>query len=273
LATTTVPASSDGTRKHRMYIDEVGNSDMGASADPNHRYLSLTGVIIGLDYVMRVLQPDLEALKARHFMSHPDEPVSLHRKELVNKRAPFEVLRDPAKEAAFNADLMECLSRWDFVALTVVLDKQEHRRKYLTWQADPYHYCLRVLIERYVLWLHRHGCVGDVMAESRGGKEDGRLKASFRRVYEGGTEYVGVSTFHQRLTSCELKLKKKDNNIAGLQVCDLIAHPSFRATLARAQNQALSDNFGGKIARLLEESKYDRSASGRLAGWGRKMLP
>src|SRR5437016_5157416 len=34
----------------RMYVDEVGNADLKASSDPNHRYLSLTGVVIDLDY-------------------------------------------------------------------------------------------------------------------------------------------------------------------------------------------------------------------------------
>jgi hypothetical protein len=28
--------------KYRLYIDEVGNPDLGASADPNHRYHSNT---------------------------------------------------------------------------------------------------------------------------------------------------------------------------------------------------------------------------------------
>ncbi|HUT24239.1 MAG TPA: hypothetical protein VM492_07865 [Sumerlaeia bacterium] len=37
--------------KHRIYIDEVGNSDLESSDDPNHRFLSLTGVVLGLDYV------------------------------------------------------------------------------------------------------------------------------------------------------------------------------------------------------------------------------
>ncbi len=31
--------------KYRIYIDEVGNPDLGSSDDPNHRFLSLTGVI------------------------------------------------------------------------------------------------------------------------------------------------------------------------------------------------------------------------------------
>jgi hypothetical protein len=37
--------------KYRLYIDEVGNPDLGASTDPNHRFLSLTGVALDLDYV------------------------------------------------------------------------------------------------------------------------------------------------------------------------------------------------------------------------------
>jgi len=46
-----------------MYIDEVGNSDLGASTDPNHRYLSLTGVIFELDYVATVAFPAMAAIK------------------------------------------------------------------------------------------------------------------------------------------------------------------------------------------------------------------
>ena len=45
-----------------MYVDEVGNADLGASTDPNHRYLVITGVVMDLDYVGRVVAPRLESL-------------------------------------------------------------------------------------------------------------------------------------------------------------------------------------------------------------------
>ena len=32
-------------QKYRMYVDEVGNSDLGSSDNPNHRFISLTGVV------------------------------------------------------------------------------------------------------------------------------------------------------------------------------------------------------------------------------------
>jgi len=61
--------------KYRIYIHEVGNSDRKSSSIPDHRFLCLAGVIFDLDYVRDVFQPDIEALKAKYFHSHPDEPV------------------------------------------------------------------------------------------------------------------------------------------------------------------------------------------------------
>lgn len=119
--------------KYRLYIDEVGNSDLGASQDPNHRYLSLTGVILELEYVDQAVFPAIEDLKRRYFGSHPDDPVILHRKELVNKKAPFDPLRDPEKEVLFNAELLQLLEDIDYVAMTVVIDKLEHRLRYQVW--------------------------------------------------------------------------------------------------------------------------------------------
>jgi hypothetical protein len=259
--------------KYRLYIDEVGNSDMGASADPNHRYLSLTGVVFELSYVDRTLFPELEALKRKYFGAHADEPVVLHRKELVNKKTPFEALNDPATEAAFNNDFLNLLRQLNFTVLTAVIDKLEQQQRYRSWRFDPYHYCLTVMVERYVLWLRQQKAQGDVMAESRGGKEDRRLKDSFERVCEQGSDFVPPDQFAAHLTSRQLKVKSKANNIAGLQIADIVAHPSFRATLVRREGKPLATNFGGQIAQMLEESKYHRNPAGVIEGWGRKWLP
>jgi len=259
--------------KFRLYVDEVGNSDLRASIDPNHRYLSLTGVIFELEYVRSTVFPAVESLKTRYFNSHPDEPLILHRKELVNRRYPFHALRNATVEKSFNKELLYLLEKLDYVVITAVIDKLEHQRRYSVWRYDPYHYCLSVLVERYVLWLESRGAHGDVMAESRGGKEDRRLKNSFSRLYEEGSNYVAATTFTRYLTSKQLKVKPKSNNIAGLQLADIIAHPSYKATVARHLGAPLPSNFGGKIARILEEDKYYRSPMGRIDGWGRKWLP
>jgi hypothetical protein len=257
--------------KYRLYVDEVGNSDMGASQDPNHRHLSLTGIILELGYVDAVLHPRLEALKKRFFGSHADEPVVLHRKELIQKKPPFEALRDPAVDQDFVTELMRFLEEADYVVLTAVIDKLEHQQRYATWRYDPYHYCLHVIVERYVMWMRRRGFKGDVMAESRGKKEDMRLKKSFSGIWERGTDLMDARQFQENLTSKELKVKPKANNIAGLQLADVLAYPAWKAALA--QGAALPDNLTGRIGRLLVNAKFDRSPGGTVMGWGLKCLP
>jgi hypothetical protein len=182
-------------------------------------------------------------------------------------------LRDPAIRRAFDQDLLNLLQSLDYTVITVVIDKLEHQQRYQVWRFDPYHYGLTVLVERYVFWLKARNAVGDVMAESRGGKEDRRLKDSFERVYTRGSDFIAPEIFAAHLTSKQLKVKPKSNNIAGLQLADVVAHPSFRATQALREGRPLPGNFGSRVGQILETGKYNRSPQGQIEGWGRKWLP
>ncbi len=105
-------------------------------------------------------------------------------------------------------------------------------------------------LERYVFFLNTAACRGDVMAESRGGKEDMRLKKSFTRIWKKGTEYVEANQFQSALTSRQLKVKVKANNIAGLQIADILAHPSRIEILK--ENGMWEKDFAPHAARLIE---------------------
>lgn len=146
--------------KYRLYVDEVGNPDLESSDNPNHRFLSLTGVILELDYVQEVMHPQIEALKVKYFRSHPDEPLIFHRKELLNAKPPFEALRDSEVRRRFDSDLLACLREWEYVVISVCIDKKKHKETYSTWRYDPYHYCLAVLLERFVFFLKRVNATG-----------------------------------------------------------------------------------------------------------------
>lgn len=260
---------------YRIYIDEVGNHDLTSADDPNERFLSLTGVILEADYVLNVLNPEMDELKRRFFQRDPDEPIFFHRKHLINKQEPFQALRDPGVEAAFNQALLDALARWQYIAVTVVIDKLEHRDRYRQWQFHPYHYCLRVLLERYIYFLSDHRAQGDVMVETRGKKEDVKLKESYRRLYARGDDYIPVDRWHACLSSRELKLKPKTANISGLQLADLIAHPSRREVLL--EHDLIVDSrgtFGDQICAILVHAKYNRNPrTGRIEGCGKKLLP
>ncbi len=259
--------------KYRLYIDEVGNADLRASDDPSHRYLSLTGVMLNLDYVMAIANPRLETLKRDLFASHPDDPLVFHRRELIRGEPPFEALHNPQVRATFDVQPLALIRELDYQVITVAIDKLEHKRRYTTWRFDPYHYCLAVLLERYVQWLGRQSSQGDVMAESRGSREDKRLKQSFSRLYETGTDYVAPDAFHQQLTSKELKIRQKQMNITGLQLADLVAYPSFQSMKAEREPAVKVGAFSRHIIEILKQTKYLRSPSGRTEGWGEKWLP
>ena len=253
------------SKKHRIYVDEVGNSDLESSDDPNHRFLSLTGVIIELGYVEDTFFPEMEALKSKYFKSHPDEPVTFHRKEMLNAKAPFEALRDQTLRVRFDNEILGKMASWEYTVISVCLDKKNHKETYTTWRYDPYHYCLAMLLERFVFFLDGVDGRGDMLAESRGGKEDRRLKDSFARLWREGTDYLEPGRIQHRLTSKQLKVKTKSNNIAGLQLADLLAHPS-RCEMMEERgflDRALPP-FGKKIIDILQ-SKYSQQG-GRIYG-------
>ena len=252
--------------KFRIYVDEVGNPDLESSNNPNHRFLSLTGVICELDYVAKVLQPEMEDCKRRFFGAHPDDPVIFHRKEMLNAKPPFQALKDPHLRQQFDTELLGLLRQWHYTAISVCIDKKRHKETYSTWRYDPYHYCLAVLLERFTIFCRRRNARGDMLAESRGGKEDRRLKDSFARLWQNGSDYMNANEFQETLTSKQLKVKTKANNIAGLQIADLIAHPS-RSEILTEQNL-----FGRPIAPFAQQiiqilqGKYDKLRNGRSVG-------
>jgi len=110
--------------KYRIYIDEVGNPDLESSDNPNHRFLSLTGIIFELEYVKKIVFPKLETLKNKYFNAHPDEPIVLHRKELFKADYPFETLRDPKTRKSFDEEILNLLEKLNYTIITVCLDKK-----------------------------------------------------------------------------------------------------------------------------------------------------
>ncbi len=109
----------------------------------------------------------------------------------MNRRGPFVSLRDPAVNAAFAGELLGLMRSWDHTGTTrsspSASTGRRTGRSTPSGNTTPYHYCLAVLLERFVYFLNRRGVQGNVIAESRGGKEDRRLKESFARLCEKGS--------------------------------------------------------------------------------------
>lgn len=251
----------------RLYIDEVGNHDWKNSDDPNNRYLSLTGVLLSLDHVKDVIHPEMEAIKNEFFRNHPDAPIILHRKDIMNADPPFHPLQNTETREAFNAAILTALSKWRYRVFTVCLDKQKHKEGYVhKWH--PYHYCFEVLVERYVWYLYNKGLRGDVMIEARYKQADRALEACYTDLFDKGTGYIPVERMQRVLTSRQVKVKPKSANIVGLQLADLIAHPSRNEILSSYNQGVRLSQFGAEVSKILA-NKYDQYA-GKV--YGRKFI-
>jgi len=260
-------------KRYRLYIDESGDHTYGKLEDPARRYLCLLGLFVEVETYRDSFQPAFEKLKQTHFPHNPDEPVIMHRAEIINKRGPFGRLKDQQNTQLFNADLLKFLSQQDYYLVGMVIDKKTHIERYGSAAYHPYHFCLAALLERYCGFLNHYNAQGDVMAESRGGSEDMKLKEAYHGLYTAGTYYRSKDFFQRALTSVQIKLKPKSANIAGLQVADLLAYPVKQEILIeRNQISDVGDVFSKEICRAIA-FKYNRhDYTGQLYGYGKVFL-
>jgi uncharacterized protein DUF3800 len=258
--------------RYRLYVDESGDHTFNLLDDSARRYLALLGVWFrrGDEYI--AFSDALEHLKRRFFGARPDQPVILHRSDIVNRRKAFGVLRDEELRAGFDAALIDLVQRADFKMVCVVIDKKKHSEKYES-PLHPYHYCLAALLDRYSGWLNFKNAIGDVLAESRGKEEDLQLKEAYRRVYESGTLLFSHGHHQRALTSKEIKLDRKSANIAGLQLADLLAHPVKLACLAERGIGGSRENLFASRLLAAVRDKFNRvEPAGRVEGYGKVWL-
>jgi len=155
----------------------------------------------------------------------------------------------------------------------VIIDKKELRERFAP-PAHPYHLAMGFLLQRYCGLLNHVNRRGDILAESRGGREDSLLKDSYKRVYERGVWMTRAEAFQRALTSEELKVKPKSANIAGLQLADLLAHPIRQVILLEKQRiPGPLAPFAEKIKEVADAKLNRHLYDGRVWGYGKVWYP
>ena len=101
--------------RYRLYLDESGDHVFRETSEVTHRYLCLLGCWFrNPDYIK--FHDALDSLKTRHLPHHPDDPVVLHREDMINARKAFKNLREAAKRTQFDGSccmsFRKLISRW-----------------------------------------------------------------------------------------------------------------------------------------------------------------
>jgi hypothetical protein len=150
--------------------------------------------------------------------------------------------------------------------ITAIIDKQWMAGQNHWQQKHPYHFLMEVIVEKYAQFLRRMDSVGDIMPEARGNNQDKALQFEFIGYRTNGTRYADAQLTSTRIPSSNLKFRTKKDNIAGLQLCDLIAHPSHFTIRQNLRHEVHLGKFCERVSEMLIRQKYDRSFYGDVRG-------
>ncbi len=257
----------------RLYVDEVGTDGLTHLNTDKNKFLSITGVAMRINIARDDLEPAISRLKAEVFDQDPDSPIILHRSDIMGFKGPFETLRDNSKRKLFDETLLRIMQETEYKVITAFINKEWMLKQTHWMQRHPYHYLMLIIIEKYTKLLERCGETGDIMPESRQSK-DATLQEAYAEIREKGTNFESAKTIQRRIPAKTLKFRTKKDNISGLQLCDLIAHPSHMTIRKIMKHDVTLGNFARKVALILWAMKYDRSPwTGQIKGYGIKHMP
>lgn len=212
------------------FFDECGDHSL-EKIDADFPLFVLSTVIIERADYVRVIVPELNRLKLGFW---PHEGVNLHSRDIRKAHGDFAFMQVPSIREAFLAAMSTMVATLPFTLFITAIQKQSHKHRYGDQAKNPYDLALTYSFERILHFMKAHGVTQlPITAETRGKNEDNELAASFLQIMTNGTRFIRAERF--RSLSCPINFRRKAENIAGLQLADLCAHPAARHILNPSQ--------------------------------------
>jgi hypothetical protein len=242
---------------YNLFIDESGDHNL-IQIDDQYPVFVLTGIVIKEDYHNSIVTEEMKKFKKEHF---DNENIILHTADLTRNKNGFEKLKDMSFRIGFYEKLNALIAGIDFKIIAAVIKKKEYKLRYGTRAIDPYLFCLEVLIERFIYELRETNEKGILIAEARNSLLDNQLDIAYLNIKVSGTKFIRSKEIKENIDG--LFIKKKEVNLAGLQIADLAATPIGRYVI------------GKKVKKDFEivESKFRKNADGRYKGYGLVIFP
>jgi hypothetical protein len=239
-----------------MFLDESGDHSLSV-VDPQYPMFVLGGVIMDQAYAEGEAESRVRTFKRDLFGS---EDLILHTADIARNKNGFERMQEPAFRQRFYAALNELMRTLEYKVVACAIKKEEHLRRYGLAALDPYMICLEVLVERFCFEIGNRPGGGTIVVEKRDPTLDHELQLAWLGLTIRGTGSLQASTVSERITGLSLRAKRE--NIAGLQLADLVVSPIGRFVLGKPTKEDF---------RIIE-GKF-RRRGGRYEGAGLVVLP
>lgn len=240
-----------------LFLDESGDHDL-IKIDPEYPIFVLAGCIIDSQYDENIFTPALDRFKEDFFGS---SKIVLHLAEYTRDGKGYEKLREKVLREQFYVGLNKIIKETEFNLVACIVDKKEHTKHYKN-AIDPYLLSLEVILERFIMCLRAEKEKGIVIAESRGTQLDNQLNLSFLDLKISGTRFLRPTDVAENIV--DFRIKKKEENIAGLQLIDSIITPVGRRYLNKRNHYITYDVIKGK---------FRKHECGKYKGYGLVILP
>ncbi|GAB7562513.1 hypothetical protein LG202_05520 [Methylobacillus methanolivorans] len=208
------------------FFDECGDHSL-TKIDKDFPLFLLCTVIVERDAYARQIIPALAQFKLRYF-AH--EGINLHSREIRKAEGPFSILQNAGVRQSFLAELSKLMATLPFTLFITAIHKNAYAARYGKEARNPYDVALEYSFERILHFMEaQQESQLPVIAEARGQQEDDALRASFHKLMTQGTYYNSAERFQKLI--CPISFRRKQDNISGIQVADLCAHPTARHLL------------------------------------------
>lgn len=240
-----------------LFLDESGDHNLSV-IDPQYPLFVLGGVIVEQDYAEGELTREMDAFK-RQLLGRTD--IILHTADITRNRNGFERM----KEAGFRADFYDALNdlmrRLRYTVVACAIRKDHHLSRYGVAALDPYLLSLDVLVERFCFEIGDQPDGGVIIAEKRDPTLDRELDLAWLNLKIQGTRFLRAKEIGRRVVGLNLRAKRE--NLAGLQLADLVVSPIGRHVLGKPEKEDYR----------IVEAKLRRNTAGDFRGYGLVILP
>ena len=238
-----------------VFIDESGDHGL-VDVDPNYPMFVVALCVFRKQDYIDIVCPGVQQLKFRHW-GH--DSVVLHEHDIRKPSGPYGFLFNPVRRQVFMDELNALIESAPFTLIASVVRKHDLLRSYVL-PANPYHLGLEFGLERLYRLLEGYDQADrltHVVVERRGRREDTELELEFRRICDG-------ANYMNRRLPFDIVMSPKESNAPGMQLADLVARPiGIKALRPLQPNRAYE----------ILETKFRRSPSGEIRGWGLKSFP
>jgi hypothetical protein len=210
-----------------LYLDESGEHNPRVR-DPHYPIFVLGGVIIDKDHADGTLTQLFNAFKQEVF---GNTDIVLHTADMSRNRKGFEALQDPAFRAAFYNKMNTLMRRLEYRVIACAIRKDRPTFQEFAVR-DLYMVCFDRLVDVFCEEVGEVRDGGMIMAEKRGSRPlDRALEIEWINLKTYGTSHTPGSVISDRVLA--LNLRAKMDNIAGLQMADLVVSPIGRHCLGK----------------------------------------